>query len=55
MATVCEKFFTHFQQGRLERRRERAILMQFVAAPHERSAKLAKRLHETEHAGDDTT
>ena len=26
-----------------------------VAAPHERWAKLAKRLHDTEHAGDDTT
>ena len=32
-----------------------AILMEFVAAPHERWAKLAKRRHDTEHAGDDTT
>jgi hypothetical protein len=29
--------------------------MKFVAAPHERRAELAKRLHDTEHAGDDTT
>ena len=31
------------------------ILMEFVAAPHERWAELAKRMHDTEHAGDDTT
>jgi hypothetical protein len=29
--------------------------MEFVAAPPERLAELAKRLHDTEHAGDDTT
>jgi hypothetical protein len=29
--------------------------MEFAAAPHERWAELAKRLHDTEHAGDDTT
>ena len=29
--------------------------MEFVAAPHERWAKLAKHMHDTEHAGDDTT
>jgi hypothetical protein len=29
--------------------------MEFVAAPHERWAKLAKRMHDAEHAGDDTT
>ena len=35
---------------------ERAVLlMEFVAAPHERWAPLATRLHDTEHAGDDTT
>ncbi|MFF3247813.1 hypothetical protein ACFYWY_29750 [Streptomyces sp. NPDC002870] len=28
---------------------------EFVAAPHERWAELAKRLHGTEHADDDTT
>jgi hypothetical protein len=28
--------------------------MEFVAAPHERWAELAKRMHDTEHAGDDT-
>ena len=26
-----------------------------VVAPHERWAELAKRMHDTEHAGDDTT
>jgi hypothetical protein len=31
------------------------MLIEFVAAPHERSAKLAKRMLDTEHAGDDTT
>jgi hypothetical protein len=29
--------------------------MEFVAAPHERLAENAKRLQDTEHAGDDTT
>jgi hypothetical protein len=28
--------------------------MDFVAAPHERWAELAKRMHDPEHAGDDT-
>ena len=32
-----------------------AILTEFVAAPHERWAELAKGMQETEHAGDDTT
>src|SRR5215467_3659738 len=27
----------------------------YLAVPHERWAELAKRLHDTEHAGDDTT
>jgi hypothetical protein len=31
------------------------MLMEFAAAPHEHEAKVAKRLHDTEHAGDDTT
>ena len=31
------------------------LLMEFVAAPHERGAELAKHLHDTEHAGDNTT
>jgi hypothetical protein len=26
-----------------------------VVAPHEQGAELAKRMHDTEHAGDDTT
>jgi hypothetical protein len=29
--------------------------MGFAAVPHERWAELAKRMHDTEHAGDDTT
>jgi hypothetical protein len=29
--------------------------MEFVAAPHERLAENAKRLQDTEHAGEDTT
>ena len=29
--------------------------MEFVAAPQERWAKLAERMHDTEHAGDGTT
>ena len=32
-----------------------AILTEFVAAPHERWAERATRMHDTEHAGDDTT
>ncbi len=32
-----------------------AILMGFVAAPHERWAELARCMHGTEHAGDDAT
>jgi hypothetical protein len=32
-----------------------AMLMAFAAVPHERWAVLAKRLHDTEHAGDDVT
>jgi hypothetical protein len=32
-----------------------AMLTEFVAAPHERWAQLAKRLHDSEHADDDTT
>jgi hypothetical protein len=30
-------------------------LMAFAAVPHERRARLAKRLHDTEHAGNDIT
>jgi len=32
-----------------------ANLREFVAAPHECWAELAKRMHNTKHAGDDTT
>lgn len=32
-----------------------AILMESAAAPHERWAELAKRMHDTEHVGGDTT
>ena len=49
-----EKFFTRFGKAG-SNVESAAILMEFVAAPHERWAELAKRLHDTEHAGDDTT
>jgi len=39
----------------LANRRRAAIVMEFVAAPHERRAGPAKRTLDTEHAGDDTT
>ena len=50
-----EKFFTRFSKAGSNVVDSTAILMEFVAAPHERWAELAKRLHDTEHAGDDTT
>jgi hypothetical protein len=50
-----EKFFTRFSKADPNVVESAAILMEFVAAPHERWAELAKRLHDTEHAGDDTT
>lgn len=50
-----EKYFTRFSKTGSNAVESAAILMDFVAAPHERWAELAKRMHDTEHAGDDTT
>ena len=50
-----EKFFTRFGKAGSNVVESVAILMEFVAAAHERWAELAKRLHDTEHAGDHTT
>ena len=50
-----EKFFSLFGKAGSNVVESAAIPMGFVAAPHERCAELAKRLHDTEHAGDDTT
>jgi hypothetical protein len=50
-----EKFLTLFSKAGSNVVESAAILMEFVAAPHERWAELAKRMHDTEHAGDDTT
>lgn len=50
-----EKFFTLFRKAGSNVVESAAILMEFVAALHERWAELAKRMHDTEHAGDDTT
>jgi uncharacterized protein len=49
-----EKFFTLFSKAGSNVVESAAILMEFVAAPHERWAELAKRMDDTEHAGDDT-
>jgi hypothetical protein len=54
MQTRNEKFVTVSKAGS-NVAESAAILMEFVAAPHERWAKLPKRMHDTEHAGDDTT
>ncbi len=50
-----EKLFTRFSKAGSNVVESAAVLMEFVAAPHERWAELAKRMHDTEHAGDDTT
>jgi uncharacterized protein Yka (UPF0111/DUF47 family) len=50
-----EKFFTLFSKAGSNVVESAAILMEFDAAPYERWAKLAKRIHDTEHASDDTT
>ena len=50
-----EKFFTLISRADSNVVESAAILMEFDAAPHERSAELAKSLLDTEHAGDDTT
>jgi uncharacterized protein Yka (UPF0111/DUF47 family) len=49
-----EKFFTLFSKAGSNVVESAAILMESVAAPHERWAELAERMHGTEHAGDDT-
>ena len=46
--TLCGKAGSNIVEGV-------AILIAFAAVPHERWAELAKRMHATEHAGDDTT
>ena len=50
-----KKFFTLISKASPNVVESAAILTEFVAAPHERWAELAKRMHDTEHAGDDTT
>ncbi|MFG2557385.1 hypothetical protein [Streptomyces sp. NPDC048496] len=50
-----EKFFTLFSEADSNIVESAALLREFVAAPHERWAEPAKRMHDTEHAGDDTT
>ena len=50
-----EKLFILFSKAGSNVVEIAAILMEFVAAPHERWAKLPKRMLDTEHAGDDTT
>ena len=50
-----EKSFTLSSKAASNVAESAAILMEFVAAPHERWAELAKRMHDTEHAGDHTT
>ena len=50
-----EKFCTLFSKAGSNVVESAAILMEFVAASHERRAELAKRMLDTEHAGDDTT
>ena len=55
MQRRSEKFFSLSSEASANVVESAAILMEFVAAPHERSAKLAKRMLDTEHAGGDTT
>ena len=50
-----EKFFTLFSRADSNVFESAAILMEPVTAPHERRALLAKRMHDTEHGGNDTT
>ena len=50
-----EKFFTLFGRADPNALESAAILIEPVTAPHERRALLAKRMHDTEHAGNDTT
>ena len=50
-----EEFFTLFSKANSNVVESAALLMEVAAVPHERWAELAKRMHDTEHAGDDTT
>jgi hypothetical protein len=50
-----EKFFTLSIKAGSKLEESAANLMEFVAAPHERWAELAKHMLDTEHAGDETT
>jgi hypothetical protein len=50
-----ETFFTLISTAGPNVVESAAILTEFVAAPHERWVELAERMHDTEHAGDDTT
>jgi uncharacterized protein Yka (UPF0111/DUF47 family) len=49
-----KKFFSLFSKAGSNVVESAAILMEF-AAPHERCAELAKRMHDIEQAGDDAT
>jgi hypothetical protein len=49
-----EKFFARFSQADSPVFESAAIFMEPVTAPHEQRALLAKRMHDTEHAGNDT-
>jgi hypothetical protein len=50
-----EKLFTLFSKAGSNVVESAAIPMEFVAALHERWAELAKRMHDTERAGDEPT
>jgi hypothetical protein len=50
-----EKFFTLFSKAGSHVVESAAILMEFVAAPPKHRAELAKRMHDAERAGDDTS
>jgi uncharacterized protein len=50
-----EEFFTLVTKASSNVVESAAILMEFAAVPNERWAELAKHMHDTEHAGDDTT
>jgi uncharacterized protein len=52
---LSEKFFILISKASPNVVESAASLTECVAAPHERWAELAKRMHDTEHAGDDTT
>ena len=54
MQPRSEKFFTPISKAGPNVVESAAILTEFVAAPHECWAELAKRMHDTEHAGDTT-